>query len=116
MPTLTTSRTPLELIFKNLIENAIKHHYRADGWIQVSARELDDVIEFSVRDDGPGIEAMFHERIFQVFQTLKSRDEVEGTGVGLAIVKKAVENQGGRLTFISAEGEGTTFQFTWPKD
>jgi signal transduction histidine kinase len=114
MPVLATSRILLELIFKNLIENAIKHHDRADGRVEVSAVEWEDEVEFSVTDDGRGIDGQFHERIFQIFQTLQPRDKIETTGVGLAIVKKAVESQGGTIRIISAEGQGTTFRFTWP--
>jgi signal transduction histidine kinase len=115
MPRLMAHRVLLELIFKNLIENAIKHHHRADGRVDISAREVDGFVEFCVADDGPGIDDIFHERIFQIFQTLQPRDKVEGTGVGLAIVKRAVESQGGAISVISARGQGTTFRFTWPK-
>lgn len=115
MPTLMTYRPLLEYVFRNLIANALKHHHRAKGRIQVSARELDHFIEFSVSDDGPGIDPAFHERIFQVFQVLQPRDQVEGSGMGLPIVKRAVESQGGTITVDSAEGQGATFRFTWPK-
>ncbi|RZK11591.1 MAG: hypothetical protein EOO56_28845, partial [Hymenobacter sp.] len=64
---------------------------------------------------GPGIAPEYHERIFIIFQTLVERDALESTGVGLAIVKKIVERQGGRIWVESAEGEGATFFFTWPK-
>jgi signal transduction histidine kinase len=106
---------PLELTFKNLIENALKHHHRPEGRIEISARELADFVEFSVADDGPGIDPTFHQRIFEMFQTLQPRDEKEGTGAGLAIVKKAIEGQGGTITVISAPDQGATFRFTWPK-
>ncbi|MDQ3249828.1 MAG: PAS domain S-box protein, partial [Chloroflexota bacterium] len=115
MPTLTTVRVPLELVFRNLIGNAIKHHNRADGVIQISAIDLGDRIEFGVADDGPGIEPQFHERIFQMFQTLKPRDQVEGSGMGLAVVKKTVENRGGMIWVEARAGRGTVFRFTWPK-
>lgn len=115
MPTLKSQRLVLEIVFKNLIDNAIKHHHRPDGQVQIRAQETDQFIEFAVTDDGPGIDPMFHHRIFQIFQTLRPRDTVEGTGAGLAIVKKAIESQGGTIQVISAEGEGTTFRFTWPK-
>jgi PAS domain S-box-containing protein len=116
LPRLRTQRVLLELVFKNLVENAIKHHHRPEGRVQISSREGADFTEFSITDDGPGIDPAFHERIFQIFQTLRPRDEVEGTGAGLAIVKKVVESRGGTITVISAEGEGTTFRFTWPKN
>jgi PAS domain S-box-containing protein len=115
LPVLVTHRMPLGLTFKNLIENALKHHDRAEGQIEVSARETDSLVEFSVTDDGPGIDPAFHSRIFQIFQTLRPRDERESTGAGLAIVQKAVEGQGGTITVSSAPGQGATFRFTWPK-
>jgi len=115
MPTFTTRRVPLELVLRNLINNAIKHHHRADGHVHVTAREVGEWVEFTVQDDGPGIDPAFHERIFQIFQTLQPRDEVEGSGMGLAVVKKTVEAMGGKIWVESAEGEGATFGFTWPK-
>jgi signal transduction histidine kinase len=70
--------------------------------------------EFRVSDDGPGISAEFHERIFLIFQTLASRDDVESSGIGLAIVKKKVQNHGGRIWVESAPpARGTAFVFTW---
>jgi signal transduction histidine kinase len=116
MPVLRAQRILLEIVFKNLLDNALKHHHRPEGHLQISARELDSFIEFSITDDGPGIDPMFHERIFQIFQTLRPRDELEATGAGLAIVKKAVESQGGAIQVFSAEGQGATFRFTWPKN
>ncbi|MEZ4711762.1 MAG: PAS domain S-box protein [Caldilineaceae bacterium] len=119
MPTLRTHRVPLELVLRNLIDNAIKHNDRIDGHVDgrigVSAAEQGDWIEFTVQDNGPGIAPAFHERIFQIFQTLQPRDEVEGSGMGLAVVKKAVESMGGAIRVESAEGRGAVFRFTWPK-
>ena len=72
-------------------------------------------MEFVVRDDGPGILPQFHDKIFQLFQTLKRRDDVEGTGMGLAIVKKLVERQKCRITVHSeGDGTGTQFRLNWP--
>ena len=70
-------------------------------------------MEFIVADDGPGIEPEYHAKIFEIYQTLKPRDEVEGSGMGLAIVKKIVESRGGRIWLHSAAGEGAQFHFTW---
>lgn len=114
MPLLTTHKTPLELVFRNLIDNAIKHHDRAEGHIEISAAVKGRFVEFSVRDDGPGIPAEYHGRIFRMFQTLKPRDETDGSGIGLAVVKKVVERQGGQVSVESGSGCGTTFRFTWP--
>lgn len=115
LPVLQAERTPLEQVFRNLIGNAIKHHGRPEGRIEVSARDLGDAIEFYIADDGPGIPPQYHEKIFQMFQTLKPRDEVEGSGMGLALVKKIVEDQKGKIWLRSAEGQGSSFYFTWPK-
>jgi signal transduction histidine kinase len=68
-----------------------------------------------VRDDGPGIGAQFHEQIFEMFRTLRPRDQVEGSGMGLAMVRKHIEIRGGTLRLESAPGHGSTFRFTWPK-
>lgn len=115
MPTMTTFRSPLEQVFRNLIGNAIKHHDRADGRVDVSYADAGEFVEFAVADDGPGIEDEFHERIFRMFQTLRPRDEVEGSGIGLAVVKRVVESQGGAIQ-VESNGRGTTFKFTWPKE
>lgn len=116
LPSLTTMRLPLETVLRNLINNAVKHHHRDQGQVQVTARDLGDTIEFAVTDDGPGIAPQFHALIFDLFQTLKSRDQVEGSGMGLAIVKKIVESNNGQITVESALGQGATFRFTWPKE
>ncbi|MDO9021253.1 MAG: ATP-binding protein [Deltaproteobacteria bacterium] len=112
--TLCTPRMPFEKVLRNLIGNALKHHDRAEGRVVVRADAAgDDRIEVRVTDDGPGIRQEFHERVFRVFQTLRPRDEVEGSGVGLAIVKKTVELFGGRAR-VESEGRGTAVVFTWP--
>jgi PAS domain S-box-containing protein len=116
LPTLTTLSTPLELIIRNLLSNAIKHHDQQEGVIQVRSRELnDDFFEFSVSDDGPGIPEKFHHRIFGMFQTLKPRDELEGSGMGLALIKKIIDTYGCTVT-LKSEGRGACFSFSWPKN
>jgi PAS domain S-box-containing protein len=114
LPTLTTERLPLQQVFMNLVGNAVKYVGRADGRIRVNARKSHEAYEFSVSDDGPGIAPEYHERIFGIFQTLEARDKVEGTGIGLSLVKKIVEHRGGRVWVESGEGAGATFRFTWP--
>jgi PAS domain S-box-containing protein len=116
LPILRTERTPLEIIFRNLIGNAIKHHDNpAAGVVEISARDRGEFVEFVVKDNGPGIEPVYHQRIFEMFQTLKPRDLVEGSGVGLAVVKRTVESRGGSIQVVSDVGEGAAFCFTWPK-
>jgi len=116
LPTLTTNAVQLQQVFTNLISNAIKYHdHPATGTVHISCDDAGDFYLFSVADDGPGIDPEYHDRIFIIFQTLTERDTVESTGVGLAIVKKIVERQGGRIGVKSAEGQGAKFVFTWPK-
>jgi signal transduction histidine kinase len=114
MPILRTSRVPLEHVLMNLISNGIRHHDRTSGTVIVSARAVDDLTEFTVADDGPGIPPRFHERIFVIFQTLKSRDESEASGIGLTIVKRTVEGHGGTIRVESEPpARGTRIVFTW---
>jgi signal transduction histidine kinase len=114
LPTLKTQKAPLELVFRNLISNAIKHHDKAQGTITISSEPTENGIEFTVKDDGPGIPLEHQERVFKMFQTLKPRDQIEGSGIGLAIVKKAVESVGGKISLESNGQQGCTFRFTWP--
>lgn len=115
MPTVYAERLPLLQVFSNLIGNAIKHHRGTEVRISVSARDGGDCHMFAVADDGPGIAPQYHERIFGIFQTLLSRDKVEGSGLGLALVKKIVERAGGQVWVESEEGAGATFYVAWPK-
>jgi signal transduction histidine kinase len=116
LPTLCTTRVPLQQVFMNLIGNAFKYNLGASPRVQVGAEPIANGWEFYVRDNGPGIAARYHARIWGLFQTLHSRDRIESTGMGLAIVRKIVEAHGGRAWIESKEGEGSTFRFTWPKD
>lgn len=115
MPVLETLRTPLEQVLRNLIGNAIQHHDEPQGEIIVEALERSDAYEFAVRDDGPGIRETSREEIFEMFSQLKSAGDAQGTGIGLALIKKIVEGQGGRVWVEPTEGRGSTFRFTWPK-
>lgn len=115
MPTLETQKIALQQVFSNLISNAIKHHHTQEGKINISAVEDDKFYFFSVSDDGPGIATEHHERIFGIFQTLSTNDNNGNTGIGLSIVKKIVESQGGTIEVKSQVGQGTTFRFSWSK-
>jgi PAS domain S-box-containing protein len=116
MPTLASERLPLQQVFMNLIGNAIKYNRNPNPWVEIRVQEHGTQLEFAVADNGPGIAPEYHERIFGIFQTLQARDEVEGTGIGLSLVRKLVETRGGRIWVESAEGVGSTFHFTWPKE
>ncbi|NIZ13826.1 ATP-binding protein [Phaeobacter sp. HF9A] len=111
---LEVKKLPLQTILVNLISNGIKHHDRQNGAIIVDARDADQGNIFSVTDDGPGIQKIYHDRIFEIFQTLKSRDQLESSGMGLAFVKKHIDICGGRIRVISDGQRGSTFEFYWP--
>jgi PAS domain S-box-containing protein len=120
LPVLTTFRAPLEQVFRNLIGNAVKHHPGPAGRITVSAAAQGDHYVFAVADNGAGIAEEYRERIYQMFQTLLPRDDVEGSGMGLAIVSRVVDWQGGCVWHESAEASGapaaatgTVFKFEW---
>jgi PAS domain S-box-containing protein len=115
MPVLYAEKMKLQQVFSNLISNAIKHNDKESARIQIAFKEESDFYQFSVSDNGPGIEPEFHDKIFVIFQTLKARDAFESTGVGLAIVKKIVEEAGGKIWVESELDKGTQFFFTWPK-
>ena len=115
MPVLDTEKVPLQQVFMNLVGNAVKHSRRGDAQVQASVREDGPFYQFTVADNGQGVAPEFHDRIWGIFQTLEARDKVEGTGIGLSVVKKIVESRGGRTWIESAEGKGAAFHFTWPK-
>jgi signal transduction histidine kinase len=115
LPVIVTAGAQLEHVLRNLINNSIKHHDKPSGEVVLSGKLVGDVVEFSVRDNGPGIAPQFHGKIFELFQTLKRPDEVEGSGMGLAVVKKLVEQQNNRITVHSrGDGTGSEFRFGWP--
>jgi signal transduction histidine kinase len=115
LPTVVTQRTLLAQVFMNLIGNAAKHHDLPSGKIEVSAEDQDSFVLFRVRDDGPGIAEKDRSKVFGLFTTLKRRDEVEGSGMGLAFVQKVVRQLGGQVEAVGPDGRGITFQFSWPK-
>jgi len=114
-PVFQASKIQLEQVLSNLIDNSIKHHHKESGAIEIDVQDSGNYYKFMVKDDGPGIEPEYFEKIFEIFQTLKSRDTMEATGIGLSIVKKIVESQGGKISVESTVGKGSTFSFTWPK-
>jgi signal transduction histidine kinase len=116
MPILTTHRVPLTQIFSNLINNAIKYHDKPNGFIKVHFTDDDDHYTFYVEDNGPGIAKNYHDKIFLIFQTLNGSDTFESTGVGLAIVKKILDDRNQHIFVTSEPGKGSTFSFTWPKN
>jgi signal transduction histidine kinase len=122
MPVIFGERLHLQQVFMNLIGNAIKHHDKPSGVVRIGWRDVPpesgaepEMVEFVVADDGPGIEPQYHDKVFMIFQTLEARDKVEGTGVGLSLVRKIVESQGGSIALESDKGRGAEFRFAWPK-
>lgn len=116
LPTVTAEKISFEQIFTNYISNGIKYNNNPNPIIEVSYTVNNGMYEFCVADNGEGIEKQFHEKVFVIFQTLQSRDTYESTGVGLAIVKKIVEDKGGKVWIESEKGHGAKFFFSWPMD
>lgn len=115
IPEVFGERLHLEQVFSNLINNAVKHNTALDPEVRIMAREYETHYEFSVSDNGPGIEKIYFDKIFIIFQTLQERDAFESTGVGLAIVKKIIDDHKGSIKVESELGKGTTFTVRWPK-
>jgi PAS domain S-box-containing protein len=115
LPLLRTRQVLLKQVLIGLIDNAIQHHPSPHGKAQISATDLGDRYEFVVTDDGGGIDPQYQDKIYTIFQTLQARDLHESTGIGLAIVKKIVETEGGIIRLQSSLGQGATFRFTWLK-
>ncbi len=114
--TLIGDEVRIRQVLTNLIGNAIKHHDRGEGYVRISCRDLGGEFEFAVSDNGPGISEEYHEKVFQMFQTLKRRDEAEGSGMGLALVDRLTRAHGGSVSVNSSAGKrGSTFRFTWKK-
>lgn len=116
LPSFRTALIPFYQVLRNLIDNAIKHHDQvSEGNVTISVRDVDSHFEITVEDDGPGIEEKNHKRIFSMFQTLLPRDQAKGSGVGLAIVGKIIDWNGGDIRVQSDGSRGTTFTYTWNK-
>ncbi len=114
LPRLHTARVALEQVLLNLIGNAVKHNDRAEGGrVALEVTRHDSYYLFRVSDNGPGINPKHHDRVFQMYQRV-GNPNVDGSGMGLAIVKKQIERMGGCIALKSAPGEGATFEFTWP--
>ncbi len=116
LPNLKVEEPVLRQLFSNLIGNALKYYSKErQPEIKISSLEKEKHWEFKISDNGIGIEEEFKEQIFIIFQRLHQRDEYEGTGIGLAICKKIVDNFGGKIWVDSRLGEGSSFYFTIPK-
>lgn len=116
LPIIFNHRTPLKQIFQNLISNALKYSKKEEApQIEISVKELKNEWQFSVKDNGIGISEEYYDKIFEIFQRLHVRENYSGTGIGLSIVKKILDNLGGKIWVESKEGLGSTFSFLIPK-
>src|SRR5690606_21446180 len=116
LPIIHTDKVMFQHLLQNFLTNGLKFQKQNPPRLHVSAKETADEWWFSVKDNGIGIRPEYSEKIFLPFKRLHTRSEYEGTGIGLAICKKIVERQGGRIWVESEEGHGATFTFTLPKD
>ncbi len=116
LPNFTTNEVFLEQVFNNLLSNAVKyHHDKSNLLIKVTHTADTNYYIFTVVDNGPGIEPRFHKKIFEFFQTLQPKDNIESTGIGLSIVRKILTMYGCKITVHSELGAGSSFTFNWPK-
>ncbi|MDP4490380.1 PAS domain-containing sensor histidine kinase [Pseudoalteromonas piscicida] len=111
---VTLPKTALEVITRNLISNALKHHDRKSGSLIIQVKESSNEYEMHFIDDGPGIPTEYRQKVFEMFQTLKPRDQQEGSGMGLAIIKKVLNHYGGSINIVDSN-IGTEFVVRWPK-
>jgi PAS domain S-box-containing protein len=115
LPMIINDETQMRQVFQNFITNAIKYNDKEEGLVEISVQDLDTHWEFCISDNGPGIPPQYHEKIFQIFQTLQRRDDFESTGIGLTIVSKIVKNNLGQVRIDSDQGKGAKFYFTIKK-
>lgn len=116
LPIIKTDKIRLGQVFSNLISNAFKYHDNIqEAKVEIKFQENEEEYLFCIKDNGPGIDEKFHKKIFDMFQTLQSKDSFSSTGVGLTLVKRIISRVGGRIWVESSMGEGCRFFFEWPK-
>lgn len=116
LPIFERYKTPITQVFHSLLDNALKYSKKdVPSIIEVAAVENEKEWEFSIKDNGIGIDPQFYDKIFIIFQRLHDRDQYDGTGIGLSIAKKHIEFLGGKIWLKSSLGKGTVFYFTIPK-
>lgn len=113
LPAIQVNKAPIRQVLQNLVGNSLKYHKKGQPpVISISCEDMPGHWQISVTDNGIGINAEYFDKIFIIFQRLHNKDEYSGTGMGLAITKKIVENLGGKIWVRSEEGKGSTFCFT----
>ena len=113
LPVIYTCKVPVRQVFQNLVNNALKYSRKnTSTQIDITFKEFEKHWQFAVSDNGIGIAGEYFDKIFVIFQRLHNKDEFSGTGIGLAITKKVIENLGGKIWVESEEGKGSTFYFT----
>jgi len=115
LPVLKCEKTQIMQVFQNLLSNAVKYMDKPEGQIKIGCVEQGGFLKFSVADNGPGIDEKYHKKIFKIFQTLTPQNRKDSTGIGLSIVQKIIELNGGIVWVESEPGKGSTFFFTLPK-
>jgi signal transduction histidine kinase len=114
LPPIFAPRPAVELVFRNLLMNVEKHHDRDRGRVEITGHQEGQAVQFVVADDGPGIPSEHHERVFELFRTLESRDKKEASGLGLTLIKRLLDTHGGTIAIMPSEGRGTSFVVSWP--
>lgn len=114
LPAVLLAKTPFAMCLRNLIDNALKHHDKADGVVTISTRLEEGDICVAVADNGPGIDAKNLEAIFEPFRRLRAEEQAPGTGIGLSVIKRATAAHGAIVDVESVVGEGSTFTIRWP--
>jgi light-regulated signal transduction histidine kinase (bacteriophytochrome) len=112
LPFVYGDEVQLVRVFQNLLDNAIKFRGTVPPRISISSKTVDDKVQISISDNGIGIDKIYTDRVFTIFQRLHNKIEYPGTGIGLAICKRTIERHGGKIWFESEPGKGTTFIFT----
>jgi light-regulated signal transduction histidine kinase (bacteriophytochrome) len=116
LPMIMADRSSMHRLLSNIVNNALKYHAEnSQPKVHIKAEETDTTWRILVSDNGIGISPAYGDKIFQIFQRLHTVDEYKGTGIGLAICRKIVENYGGSIWVESEEGKGSTFIFEIPK-
>jgi PAS domain S-box-containing protein len=117
LPQILAHISPVRQVFQNLISNALKYSAKiTPAKISISANDMGNEWQFSVADNGIGINKVYFDKIFIIFQRLHNTSDIPGTGLGLAITKKIIAKMGGKIWVTSEEGKGSSFYFTLPKE